>query len=417
MRPSAAIWYAYPLLALPSVLSSGCDVPDQPASRITVRDSAGIVLVENHADPGSLSAYLEVDPNPLVELGVLSGNPDQEFGEFPFARLMGDDRVLIADDLAREVRIFDLSGTLLWRMGREGGGPEEFRRFDQVQVTAGDTVRVFDRGNRRITIVAPPSRTVLSLLLADRQVYQARTLRFTPAGALLYSSRVSGTAAPSSSRWTLSRDSVSLHLADRDGAHLTAFGTFLIREMLSQTHTEGTVSRGYQAAVPFGRTTEWTASTEGVYVGTNGVFEITVFDFGGRLRRIIRWPSLPVTLTEEEIQELKASMLAQVGDSSEDPFPVDDIFDRAFLPASKPAFRGLLLDGAGHLLVGRYEPPPAMSSLWYVFQESGELLGSVVFPADSQVRDIQGELVLLQIPHPMDVPVFRVHRLVRQGSR
>ena len=78
-----------------------------------------------------------------------------------------------------------------------------------------------------------------------------------------------------------------------------------------------------------------------------------------------------------------------------------------------PAFRGLAYDPSGVLWVGEYSPRPELRESWFVFSDTGELLGRVVLPRGSEIHAIAGDRILLQPQHELDVAILRVHRVVR----
>lgn len=63
--------------------------------------------------------------------------------------------VYLADMDRHAVAVFSRAGTLIGRVGRKGAGPGEFGLIDRIVVTPGDSILVFDVGNRRMSLFSP----------------------------------------------------------------------------------------------------------------------------------------------------------------------------------------------------------------------------------------------------------------------
>lgn len=110
----------------------------------TMRDSAGITIVENPAvgmwRPGEAWTVVEE-----LRIGVAEGDPDYQFGNIAGIDADSDGRIYVLDQQAQQVRIFDAQGTLLRTVGRAGSGPGEFSQAaGPLFVARGDTVLVAD---------------------------------------------------------------------------------------------------------------------------------------------------------------------------------------------------------------------------------------------------------------------------------
>src|SRR5690606_18561286 len=110
----------------------------------TVRDSAGITIVENPVvglwRPGEAWSVVEE-----LRIGVAEGDPEYQFGNITGIDADSDGRIYVLDQQAQQVRIFDAQGTLLRTVGRGGSGPGEFSpAAGPLFVVRGDTVLVAD---------------------------------------------------------------------------------------------------------------------------------------------------------------------------------------------------------------------------------------------------------------------------------
>src|SRR5690606_7633198 len=139
-RPTTLI-----LSALAATALAACGgAPSSAEWAGTVRDSAGITIVENPAvgmwRPGEAWTVVEE-----LRIGVAEGDPEYQFGNITGIDADSDGRIYVLDQQAQEVRIFDAQGTLLRTMGRGGSGPGELSPgAGPLFVVRGDTVLVPD---------------------------------------------------------------------------------------------------------------------------------------------------------------------------------------------------------------------------------------------------------------------------------
>lgn len=407
---SAVLTLVLPFL---SFLGLCCGGEPEPISYTTSRDSANVSIVESRPDPERLPKFAEIDPTPLAEVGVIRGNPDQEFGRIRDAILLEGDRVLIADGQAQELSLFSLDGDLLWGFGRKGEGPGEFRNLGKVGALGGDSVGIWDGGNARVTVANVRSEAIRDFPLRLNTNGVPGSVDFLPGGSLLASFPIRARGAASSPTPILHRDSVLLIHLNPSGDRLATLGTFLSGEWMGSIEARGTSIRSMQVTAPFSRSTVWAASRHEFYVGTNQTFEIKVFRRDGSLKRVIRVPTLNLPLTEAEVASQKSILIEQRGGSPGARSKVTDLFQAVDLPETRPAFSELIIDKTGLLWVGEYCPVNEDRVLWYVFGDSGVLLGTVTLPAGSVVHEVGEDYILLQPMHVVDLPFVRLHRLRR----
>ncbi len=108
--------------------------------------------------PLSAQAW-RVDPKPVTSIGT-SDMSGSELLKVTSAHRLSDGRIVVTNGDPREVRIFNRDGKLLSRFGRSGQGPGEFGYAIELLPTAGDSILVWDLGNRR-RVLYRPDGTVL----------------------------------------------------------------------------------------------------------------------------------------------------------------------------------------------------------------------------------------------------------------
>lgn len=91
---------------------------------------------------------LRVDPKPVTSIGS-SDMSGSELLKVTSARRLPDGRIVVTNGEPREVRVFGKDGKLLSRFGKAGQGPGEFGYAIDLVQTRGDSIVIWDRGNRR----------------------------------------------------------------------------------------------------------------------------------------------------------------------------------------------------------------------------------------------------------------------------
>lgn len=108
----------------------------------------------------SLSAQTwRVDPKPVTSIGA-SDMSGSELLKVSSALRLADGRIVVTNGDPREVRVFSKDGKLLSRFGRPGKGPGEFGYAIALLPTAGDSIVVWDFGNRRRLVYQPDGKLV-----------------------------------------------------------------------------------------------------------------------------------------------------------------------------------------------------------------------------------------------------------------
>ena len=393
----------------------GCEGKAQDELLFAIRDSAGVQIIENRHNPDVLPSFAVVDSTPMFEIGVATGNPDQEFGAISTAAWLCADRILVVDGQAREFRFFDSAGELLRTTGRTGEGPGEFRSLSAVAVTALDSIRIWDRRNRRITVLGPAGDVSRLVPLEGRRGSQITSALFLADGTVLASASPDGGGVREYRELTLVREPVSLITLSPTGEVAHEVGTFPGDEQIVQNRAspqaQGFIFSSTYVSPPFPRSTYWAVGDREIFVGDNESFKIDVYDQNGDLRRRILCPELDRPLTSDDVEGAKASRLKQT-ESPESRRLAASLFDDFPVPQLWPAFSELMLDHEGFLWVREY----GGSNDWFVFQPTGELAGKVEMPAKSKVYEIGEDYVVLRPPDDLDVPKVRIHRIRRQSG-
>ena len=117
---------------------------------VTVRDSAGIEIVENHAPEHPEGHFWTINPEPAFVLGGIATGAESESdldGAVWAIRglaMLVDGRIAALSQGHHKVFIFDTFGRLSREFGGRGEGPGEFARPIRPQYLPPDTLAVWD---------------------------------------------------------------------------------------------------------------------------------------------------------------------------------------------------------------------------------------------------------------------------------
>ena len=350
---------------------------DTVGDTITVRTLSGSVWGD--------TAYLE----PEVSIGMLEG-PDEYLIGSPRALAVGrDGTIFLLDRQVLAVRAYRPDGTHLRDIGREGGGPGEFRNPDGMTTLPDGRVLVRDPGNARIAVFDSAGnyrqQWPLSGGFNTSRRFYADTAGNSYAMVLLERD-----AAVTEWTYGLARYDPAGSIRDTVQAPRWAFEP--ARVVASQ---EGNTS---VSSVPFTPRATWTFSPMGYMVGgLSTEYRIDLFRFGAPLLRFERdWTPVPVLPAEadERIRRQTAQFQRDFGGWR---------WNGPAVPDTKPPFRDIIVseDGSVWVLTSqrgvatmteaevreeeartrlppiRYEEPPAFD----VFAPDGRFLGPVRVPS------------------------------------
>jgi hypothetical protein len=355
----------------------------------------GVVRVSNHG-PGPVWDLVE-----LARIGATGGmgpeRPD-EFGKVTGVVAGDDGTIYVADGLAYEIRAFSADGESLRRIGREGGGPGEFRAVLSLGML-GDTLVVLDPGNGRLGFLSPTGAWL---------------------GQRLYN-RVSG---PEVRIYQTGAHELSIPAVRGDGMGVVFVRHLAGGELESVPAQPETEAPSYYV---FCRATgrfvyflpEWAprllrvpAPGGQVAESWSGVYRIAFLDAGGDTVRVVERDLPRLIPTDEEWDRQVAqfdSMLAPLAAPICDP-------RRPPRPEEKALIRAILFDDRGRMWVERRtEDGFALDA----FDRLGALRGSVDIPtrAEGVPIFIRGDRVYIVVQDELGVDTVLVFELRTAAGR
>ncbi|MYI06878.1 MAG: 6-bladed beta-propeller [Gemmatimonadetes bacterium] len=200
-----------------AAICAGCERPSPPvrdgivfdSPGVTVRDSAGVRIVENHSPESDPGSFWTLDPEPVVAIGGIDsrrGTPETagDSSAHLIWKVTGlsqlpDGRVAVLSGANKMLLVYERSGRLARTIGREGEGPGEFWEPVHLQLVGEDTLAVWDYMFGHVTYF-----DTVGVILSERRI---------DLGAVFAAAQVDGASPPE-----------NVHLPLADGSFLLALG-------------------------------------------------------------------------------------------------------------------------------------------------------------------------------------------------
>ena len=416
LEGTACLLVAVSFLALTACERSGDEAPQ---GTVTVRDSADIRIVENHAPERDPARFWTVDPEPEI---VVGGNPASQTADDPAhllwrlkgAALLSDGRVAVLSGGEPWVLVFDTTGALAAEFGRKGRGPGEFSYPIHLQVLPGDTIVVWDTMWGGIGHFDPSGtllrdRTLdLGAVFAAAQTPEQRLTESVtlplPDGTFLVDLRPRDWTPVV---YTLYRTPTGYLRVD--SAYAThSFGWWDGREgLLTMPPIPFLVPFRKQAVLAAG------GSPLSVYISNADRYEVHQFSPTGVLRRIIRRTAVePIPILASEVESWKARLSER---QSLDWDGWDGVLEKYPPRLHRARVAGLMTDTDGNLWVANRLDE--QSSEWSVFDPEGRWLGTMSLPVARVTWIARDRIVGVLTDPDIGVESVVVHRLNRTAPR
>lgn len=377
-----------PLLSLAVACGSEPD-----ASRYSVRDSAGIRIVESVVTAESTTPW-SVAHDPVFRVGW---DEDLLFEGIVAGVVLEDGRIVVADGGSKLIHVLTPTGDALSVFGGEGQGPSEFGQLNALVHVGGDTVLVQDGGNGRLVVFAT------DVLI--------RSARFIPwIGDAAY-----GVRGRVADRYALWVDAYRATDASAGWHSYPVLGLDLGASTLDTLADVGLwYSRGSGDANPIRVNGTVAVAGNRVVYGTGDRAELTWIDGGGRVLQIARWDGTLREAGEAEWESYEAGYRARYDDRYE-PAELERRLasQRADFSGPVPHFSGAFGDRDGRVWLTEYQfnGSGLGQSTYAVVAPDGRHEGSISFPRPIRLLDVTRGVVLGVEYNELDVQAVVVYRL------
>lgn len=383
---------------------SGAGASASPAS--TVRDSAGITIVENDRPTESHQVGWTIGSTPDVSIGTLDGDERYQLFRVVDALVLSDGRIAVANRGTSEIRVYDADGQHRDSWGGEGEGPGEFTGLSTMWQWRGDSLLAWDSRVRRATVFDGEGTLGRTFPLnSDDRVATSDLVGVLPDGRLL--TRGSFIFTDGDSPSGLQRADRPYSLAGPEGDIEASLGDHVGAETYALVSPQMVMVTSH----PFARRTIEAVWGGAILLSASDRYELNTFDTTGALvRSVWREHNLQVvteqhmsTFVESRVDRADETRRPQILQQYED-MPLVETF---------PAFDEVQVDGLDHLWVRDYVPPPEEGQRWTVFDPDGRVMGWIETPPGFRVMEIGEAYVLGVATDDFDVEHVQRWRLDR----
>ncbi len=301
--------------------------------------------------------------------------------------------IYVVDSGSLNIKKFDAQGKFLQTIGREGQGPGEFGGL-YYSTFAKDRLVVWDSGNRRINAYTPEGK-LLSSADIDYDEGFIRRLGSLPTGEVVIEKEKT---------FRSEQEKPQICTIDIYSPQLeylrTIYKKSLWRKKYIRTEEYG-ISTLY---FPYSPDIYWAASPEGyIIIGFSENYVLEAYDIEGREIFSFSHSYEPVKVTEKNKRDYFDSLeFYRMGERLKE--PPDDITKYTEFPRFKPAFKNILVDSEGNILVvlNREEKDEA-GRFFDVFDPKGRFISSVridgpfILPDTRNIYLHNGSLYVIEI--------------------
>jgi hypothetical protein len=375
---------AAPILLLLAACGSGGD-SESALLEPSVRDSAGITIMEYPATAWDAAPEWSVSPAPLAVIGDDPDEVEIDLSNSYMGTVLADGRVLAATMQPAQIYRFTADGKQDGTVGRAGDGPGEYRFVMSLTRLGGDTIAAYDMFKRVVLLYSGDGETL-------------GTVQFPVTGTLvppMFNGRLAdGTwvlqivnplAEPPEGSPTIYRLDGPI-LAWREG--MEGFDTLFM--LPGQSATWGEVEAGGER-FPIGRQVAYGANP---FLGVRGStiwatagerFVLQAHDSSGTLTREIRMERPPREVTEAERERYK-TVLREQFEMAAGMLPPGMLeselakVDQTVFATHHPEISLMTVDQVGRVWVSPDLPVIDSVQDWRVFSSAGELIGRIRMP-------------------------------------
>lgn len=338
---------------------------------------------------------------------MFEGAAEYQLFEVQGAARLSDGRIVVANAGTHELRFYSGTGEHLRTVGGEGGGPGEFQNIRTLAGLEGDSLLVYDWGQRRVSMFDATGAFVRSFTPgAETEFPNVRGVLSD--GSLLASLAVSfGAAGP---RTGIHRAAPTYVRYDRTGALLDTVGAFPSAPMYLDVHEDG---GGVSfTSAPFAPSSEVEARGDRVYYGPGDRYQLRVYSLRGELLRLIRRDAPNRPVTAEDIERFKQAELEEASDDNWR-HRLEQMLAEMPFPATMAAYGSIEVDALGDVWVEVFFAPGDEQPRRDVFDPAGRYLGTVEAPSRFTIYEIGDDYVLGGWRDAYDVEHVRMYELVK----
>ena len=405
MRSMGICVVAAALVLAPAAGAASQETEGPTGIRVVIRDSAGIRIVENARPPEGSRLDWRLGPEPLVSIGKMEGEDPYLFERVFDALMLSDGRIVIGDDGAKELRVFDRDGIHLETWGGRGEGPGEFGGSQLWGMAAlpGDSIIVWGFLWPELTVFGPDGE-FLRRFIPERSRWDNwdRRGHLSPLSVSRHGLILAG-------QDDVYFDPADVEVWDAGGGLRGSLGAHRGREAVREAGEESreVMFSNYVFRRPWG---------DLFIITPNHRYEFQAFALDGSLARIVRMDHEPRAPTEAQVEAYIDQQLSWIPSERTDQLRVRRRELRSTPVAEHlPAFAAVRTDAADHLWVYEYEAigEETPGTLFNIFDAEGRVLGFFETPEGMGLLEIGEDYILARVRDELGVDYVQLWPLDR----
>lgn len=304
---------------------------------------------------------------PELTIGEFEGPDEYLFGQVRSIAVSGAGEIFVLDAQAPIVRAYAPDGSYLRAIGRDGGGPGEYKRPESLAILPDGRLLVRDPGNARINVYDPTGEPLTSWRLPSGGGFSTSRRMYVDTAGNSYTPILLA-AGVDVTEWSFGLARFTSTGEHRDTLPAPTWD-FEAREVTARR--EGSSST---TTVPFSPTDEWTFSPFGYFVGgVSTGYRVDLYRAEGPVLRIERaFEPVPVHTDEkaEREHQIVENFKRNYGSWKWNGPPVPD---------TKPPYRGIAVDDDGRIWV-------RVAQRGYAYRSAAEAAGEEERTGRPQLR-------------------------------
>jgi len=385
---------------------TGCGPEETIRTGPTVRDSAGVEIVEN-GDVSLVPPGWTLSPEPIFQVGTVEGTPELQLHRVLDGLILDRGEVAVVNGGSQQVRFYDARGGYRGAQGLPGEGPGEYRGLQSIYRLPGDSILAWDGALRRATVIGPSGELARTLALRGDLINPRVVGSFDDGTFLVVDARFD--PGDATGDWQQLQSSVTRF--SNEGEPLELVGTFPWYRMKFMVATN---TRAEALRLGFDRDTQVSVRGDVAWIGTTKAYQVLEYQATGRLSRILRWSGPDRSVTEAHLDAYLEERLASAPNEDVRRLVRADHENRVFAEQF-PAYSSLMVDDGNRIWVESYRRPGSPKvQQWVVFSHQGVPQGFLEIGMDLRPLDIRGDHVLAVYTDDLGVEYLQLLRIERE---
>jgi hypothetical protein len=391
---------AVPLL-LATLTACGSSGGGDGASGATIRDSAGIALVEYPADAWANATAWSLSANPMATVPQDPTDTTIDLSNSQLAALLDDGRVVAASIEPPQIYVFNADGSQQGLLGRGGEGPGEYRMISALLVLGGDSVVAYDFFSRHALIFDADGEAIgdVQFPMGGTQIPPLLMARLNHNRWLFQV--INPLAQPPEGSTGIYRVDEPVLTWSPGGAILDTLVMLPGASMVRGTFDIAGQSIQMGKVVGYGANTFVGGHGDLIWSTGGDRFVLTARDTSGAVRREVRLPMSPRPVSDADKEVFKAALREQWEQARSFGAPaelvdseLEKIEEETTFAENRPAIGQMVVDRLGRLWVTPDAPAVDSALRWGVFDAQGELLGVLQLPKGMLLTASEDRVVL-----------------------